>query len=83
MSGLKLFAAKDKTKVTYYDDKEKCFHTMKIHDVKFKPGERGDFRHTEIEGFIVQNDDRKVTTVVKHPDLSVYNCISHLHFYII
>ena len=23
------------------------------------------------------------TTVVKHPELSVYNCISHLHFYII
>ena len=66
---MKLFAAKDKTKVTYYDDKEKCFHTIKIHDVKFKPGERGDFRHTEIEGLTVQNDNQKVRYITSNLSL--------------
>lgn len=66
---MKLFAAKDRTKVTYYDDKEKCFHTVKIYDVKFKPDERGDFRHTEIEGFIVQNDNQKTRYITSNLSL--------------
>lgn len=50
---MKLFAAKSREKIIFYDDEKKIFGTTRLQNVRFKPGKTSIIRETEIEGFSV------------------------------